>query len=381
MTTLVRGARLLDERGTVEGGTVEGGWVLLDGGGIAATGTGAPPGAGDVVDLPGADLVPGFVDLHVHGGGGHSFDDGPDAVARGLAVHRAAGTTRSVVSLVTAPLPDLERSLAGVADLAERDPTVLGAHLEGPFLAPSRRGAHDPRHLRAPTPGDVDRLLAAARGTLRQVTLAPELPGGLDAVRAFAAAGVVVAVGHTEADAALTAGAVDAGARLLTHALNAMPGLHHREPGPVGAALADPRVTLELVLDGAHVHPAVAKLLLDGAPGRVALVTDAMAAAGGGDGEHRIGDLAVTVAGGRAVLAGTGTLAGSTLTQDAALRAALAAGVGPVAAVAALTAVPARALGLGHRLGRLAPGYAADVVALGADRSVTAVWAAGERVR
>ncbi len=376
MTTLVRGGRLVDA-----GGVVEGGWVLLAGDAVAATGTGHPPPADERVDLPGADLVPGFVDLHAHGGGGHSFDDGPDAVRAALAVHRAAGTTRSVVSLVAAPLTELEVSLAGIADLAAADPTVLGAHLEGPFLAPTRRGAHDPRHLRAPTRADVDRLLAAARGTLRQVTVAPELPGALDAVRAFAAAGTTVAVGHTEADAARTADAFHAGARLLTHALNAMPGLHHREPGPVGAALADPRVTLELVLDGVHVHPVVAALLVSGAPGRVALVTDAMAAAGGADGEHRLGALEVTVRGGRAVLAGTDTIAGSTLTQDAALRNALAAGVDEVAAVAALTAVPARALGLGHRYGRLAPGYAADVVALGADRSVTAVWAAGTRIR
>jgi N-acetylglucosamine-6-phosphate deacetylase len=376
MTTLVTAARLLDE-----GGVVEGGWVLLDGDTIAATGTGDPPPAGERVDLGGAGLVPGFVDLHAHGGGGHSFDDGPDAVRAALAVHRAAGTTRSVVSLVAAPMAELEESLAAIADLAAADPTVLGAHLEGPFLARTRRGAHEARHLREPTRADVDRLLAAARGTLRQVTVAPELPGALDAVRAFAAAGVTVAVGHTEADAALTAAAFDAGARLLTHALNAMPGLHHREPGPVGAALADPRVTLELVLDGVHVHPVVAALLMAGAPGRVALVTDAMAAAGGSDGDHRLGALEVTVRGGRAVLAGTDTIAGSTLTQDAALRTALAAGVAEPAAVAALTAVPARALGLGHRLGQLAPGYAADVVALAADRSVTAVWAAGERVR
>ena len=376
MTTLLVGGRLLDA-----GGVVEGGWVLLDGDTIAATGTGTPPGADETVDLAGADLVPGFVDLHAHGGGGHSFDDGPEAIRRALAVHRAAGTTRSVVSLVAAPVEVLERSLAGVADLAEQDPTVLGAHLEGPFLAPARCGAHDPRHLRAPTPGDVARLLAAARGTLRQVTLAPELPGALEAVRAFAAAGVTVAVGHTEADAALTAAAFDAGARLLTHALNAMPGLHHREPGPVGAALADPRVVLELVLDGVHVHPVVAGLLLAGAPGRVALVTDAMAAAGGPEGAYRIGGLAVTVRGGRAVLAGTDTIAGSTLTQDVALRTALAAGVDPVAAVTALTATPARALGLGHRFGRLSPGHAADVVVLGPDRSVTSVWVAGARIR
>ena len=376
MTTLLAGGRLLDA-----GGAVEGGWLLLDGDTIAATGTGPPPAADAVVDLAGADLVPGFVDLHAHGGGGASFDDGPDAIRAALAVHRAAGTTRSVISLVAAPMAELEASLAGIAGLAAADPTVLGAHLEGPFLAPARCGAHDPRHLRAPAPGDVDRLLAAARGTLRQVTIAPELPGALEAVRAFAAAGVTVAVGHTEADAALTAAAVGAGARLLTHALNAMPGLHHREPGPVGAALADPRVTLELVLDGVHVHPVVARLLMAGAPGRVALVTDAMAAAGGADGAHRIGALDVTVRGGRAVLAGTGTIAGSTLTQDAALRHALAAGVDESDAVAALTAVPARALGLGDRLGRLATGYAADVVALGPDRSVTSVWAAGQRVR
>jgi N-acetylglucosamine-6-phosphate deacetylase len=376
MSTLLAGARLVDA-----GGVSGPGWVLLDGDAVTATGTGRPPAADETVDLAGADLVPGFVDLHAHGGGGAAFDDGPDAIRTALAVHRAAGTTRSVLSLVAAPLAELETSLAGIAEVADGDPTVLGAHLEGPFLAPARCGAHDPRHLLAPTADAVDRLLTAARGTLRQVTGAPELPGALQAVRDLTAAGVVVAVGHTEADAALTAAAFDAGARLLTHALNAMPGLHHREPGPVGAALADPRVTLELVLDGVHVHPVVARLLLAGAPGRVALVTDAMAAAGAGDGDHRLGGRTVQVRGGRAVVAGTGTIAGSTLTQDAALRTALAAGVEQVAAVTALTAAPARALGLESTVGRLAPGYAADVVALGPDRSVTGVWAAGRRIR
>ncbi|SFT33302.1 N-acetylglucosamine-6-phosphate deacetylase [Geodermatophilus amargosae] len=376
MSTLLTGARLVDA-----GGATGPGWVLLEGDAITATGTGRPPAADGTVDLAGAELVPGFVDLHAHGGGGAAFDDGPGAIRTALAVHRAAGTTRSVLSLVAAPLAELEASLAGIAEVAAGDPTVLGAHLEGPFLAPARCGAHDPQHLRAPTADVVDRLLVAARGRLRQVTVAPELPGALEAIRDLTAAGVVVAVGHTEADAALTAAAFDAGARLLTHALNAMPGLHHREPGPVGAALADPRVVLELVLDGVHVHPVVARLLLAGAPGRVALVTDAMAATGAGDGDHRLGSLEVRVRGGRAVVAGTDTIAGSTLTQDAALRTALAAGVDQVAAVTALTATPARALGLAGAFGRLAPGYAADVVALGPDRSVTAVWAAGHRVR
>ncbi|MGY1702715.1 hypothetical protein [Geodermatophilus sp. SYSU D00766] len=147
MRTLLAGGRLLDA-----GGATEDGWVLLDGDTITATGTGPPPPAEQTVDLPGAELTPGFVDLHAHGGGGSSFDDGPDAIRRGLAAHRAAGTTRSVVSLVAAPVEELAASLAGIADLAEEDPTVLGAHLEGPFLAPARCGAHDPATCGSPPP-------------------------------------------------------------------------------------------------------------------------------------------------------------------------------------------------------------------------------------
>ncbi len=264
--------------------------------------------------------------------------------------------------------------------VAGEDPTVLGAHLEGPFLAATRCGAHDPAYLRAPTLPDVRRLLDAARGTLRQVTLAPELPGALEAIPVLVGAGVTVAVGHTEADLDLARRAFDAGARLLTHAFNAMPPLHHRAPGPVGAALADDRVTLELVLDGHHVHPTVAVLLFAGAPGRVALITDAMAAAGAGDGEYRLGALDVVVREGRATLGNDGPLAGSALTQDAALRSAIAAGLTPVEAVTALTATPARALGLDDRLGRIAPGFAADVVVLDEDWTVRHVWAAGRRI-
>jgi len=374
-TTLLEGARRIDADGVVDG------WVLLDGDTVAATGTGRPPRADEVVDVAGRWLAPGFVDLHVHGGGGHAVEDGPASAAAALAAHRSHGTTRSLVSLVSAPLEVLEEQLAGVAALAAQDPCVLGAHLEGPFLAPSRRGAHDARALREPSPAAVRRLLDASAGALRQVTLAPELPGALDAVEALVDAGVTVAVGHTAADLALAGRAFDAGARLLTHAFNAMPGIHHRDPGPVVAALADERVVLEVVLDGHHVHPAVAGLLFAAAPGRVALVSDAMAAAGSGDGRYRLGGLDVAVRDGVAVVEGTTTIAGSTLTLDAALRTAVTVvGLDPVAAVTALTATPARALGLEARLGRLAPGFAADAVVLDEDWTVQAVWADGRVV-
>jgi len=375
-TTLLRNATRVDERGELPGA-----WLLLDGDIIAAAGSGDAPEATDTIDLQGSVIAPGFIDLHGHGAGGRSYDDGGDALAAALAVHRAHGTTRSVVSIVTNPLAELRERLAEVAALTETDPLVLGSHLEGPFLARERRGAHNPEFLREPDPATVDELLDAAAGTLRQVTLAPELPGALDAISRLTGSGVVAAVGHTEADLAQTRAAFDAGARILTHAFNGMSGIHHREPGPVIAAIDDPRVTLELVLDGHHVHPDVAELLFRGAPGRVALITDSMAAAAAADGDYRLGSLNVTVRDGLAVLSGTSTIAGSTLTQDAALRNAVTlSGLSRVEAVAALTAVPARALGLGSRLGLLESGYAADVVVLDDDLHVATVWAAGAPV-
>jgi N-acetylglucosamine-6-phosphate deacetylase len=377
VTTLVRGGRLLDARG---GTAADGAWVLLDGDRIASTGTDAPaPAAETVVDLGDATIAPGFIDLHVHGGGGHVVDDGEAELEAAIAAHRSHGTTRTLVSLVAAPLAELRETLAGIARLVARDPRVLGSHLEGPFLAPARRGAHEESFLRHPDPESVEGVLDAAAGTLRQVTIAPELPGALEAITRLADAGVVPAVGHTEADETIARAAFDAGARILTHAFNAMPGIHHRAPGPVVAAIGDERITIELILDGLHVHPRVAKLLWDAAPDRVALVTDAMAAAAEEDGDYRLGTLNVTVRDGLALLSGTDTIAGSTLTQDVALRQAIAMGAAPAAAIAALTRVPARAIGV-EGIGLLEPGYAADLVALDADWHVTEVWAAGARV-
>lgn len=376
MSTLFSGARKLDATGQVDDF-----WMLVEGDTIVSTGHGSAPVADVTVDVGGNWLVPGFIDLHNHGGGGHAFDDGPDEIVAALHTHRAHGTTRSLVSLVANPIANLRASLGAIADLTADDPLILGSHLEGPFLAPDRRGAHNLDHLREPEPSVIEEFIGAARGTLRLITIAPELPGAFEAMDVLVEAGVAVAIGHTESSFELASEAFDRGARMLTHAFNAMPGIHHRAPGPVVAAFDDERVILELILDGEHVHPDVAALVFASAPGRVALVTDAMAAAGSVDGDYRLGSLNVTVREGLAVLSGTNTIAGSTLTQDVALRCAVAkSGVEPQLAIAALTSTPARALGLDHRYGMLAPGFAADAVILDHGLHVTDVWANGSRV-
>lgn len=369
-------------------------WVLLDGPQVAAVGQGttwrarvdvegradgptpAPPGT-TVVDGTGKVLVPGFVDVHGHGalGVGYEQPAGPTEVLRAVEHHRSHGSTHQVLSLATAPLGALSERLALVAELTRTPGSgVLGSHLEGPWLALSHCGAHDTRLLRTPSAADVARLLAVADGTLVQVTLAPELPGATEAIRALVDAGAVPAVGHTGADLETTQRAFDAGARVLTHALNGMPGLHHRAPGPVAAALADDRVTLEVVNDGVHVHPAMVALLAAQAPGRVALVTDAGAATGQGDGTYRLGSMDVRVADGVARLAEGGSLAGSTLTLDAALRRAVQdVGLPLGQAVGAVTEVPARAVGRPD-LGVLQVGSRSDAVLLDARLRVDTVW-------
>ncbi|MET4781200.1 N-acetylglucosamine-6-phosphate deacetylase [Glaciihabitans sp. UYNi722] len=377
MTTLFYGARKLDGHGEIDEF-----WMLVDGDTITAAGSGRElPEATERIDVGGRWLVPGFMDLHTHGGGSHSYDDGPEEIAGALATHRAHGTTRTLLSLVANPVAQLRECLSVIADLAAVDPLVLGSHLEGPFLAPGRRGAHNPDFLMEPTPFAVEELIGAARGTLRQLTIAPELPGALEAIDVLVENEVTVAIGHSEMPFELAQQAFDRGARLLTHAFNAMPGIHHRAPGPVVAAFEDDRVTIELILDGEHVHPDVAAMAFHAAPGRIALITDAMAAAGASDGDYRLGSLNVTVQDGLALLSGTSTIAGSTLTQDVALRCAIELShISPIDAVAALTVTPARALGLEHRHGYLAPGYVADAVWLDHEWQVQQVWANGLRL-
>ena len=365
---------LTAERAFVEGVMVPDAWLEARDGVITAIGQGAPPRTPDLA-LTGT-LAPGFVDLHCHGAVGSAFDDDAPAWDAIDAFHAAHGATRRAVSLVTAPLEQLLPRVRAAAARAATDPAVLGIHLEGPFLADSHRGAHDPAALQAPTPGAVERLLEAGEGRILQVTIAPELPGALDAIGSFADAGVRVAVGHTGADAATARAAFDAGATLLTHACNGMPPMHHRSPGPLPVALRDERVTLEAIADGHHVDPEMLALLLQAAPGRVALITDAMAAAGMPDGDYRIGSLDVRVEQGLPRLAGGDAIAGSTLTLDRAIGVLVAAGVPLEAALDAATRAPADAVGRDD-LGRLAVGARADLVALDERLEVVGVWRDG----
>lgn len=299
---VLAGARVVRPVGVDAGGrvTVEDGRIVAD----ARPAEHRPAESSPVVDLTGHWLVPGFVDLHAHGGGGASFSAGTaEEALRVIRAHRAHGTTTMVASTVTGDLGDLAAQAGTLSELVEQG-DLAGIHFEGPFIAAGRCGAHEPTLLRDPDRSAVGELIDAARGTARMLTLAPELPGGIEAVRLLRDHGVIAAVGHTDATYEATRRAVEAGATVATHLFNAMPPLAHRAPGPIAALLEDERVTVELINDGTHLHPSVLGLAFRSAgAGRVAFVTDAMGAAGMGDGSYPLGPLRVEVAGGVARLA------------------------------------------------------------------------------
>ncbi|MER7707654.1 N-acetylglucosamine-6-phosphate deacetylase [Kitasatospora sp. NPDC097605] len=352
------GARLV-----LPGGVVEGDRLAVEGDRIAGLGGSATPGD---LDLTGYTVVPGFVDLHVHGGGGASYSSGIAEEALQVArTHLEHGTTTTVASTVTGEIDDLARQAAVLSELVE-DGVLAGIHFEGPFISHNRCGAHRPDLLRDPDPALVRKLVDAARGHARMVTLAPELPGGLDSVRMLADLGVIAAVGHTDSDYAKTLEAIEAGATVATHLFNAMPGIAHRAPGPIVALLEDERVTVELINDGVHLHPSVLDLAYGTAgASRVALITDAMGAAGMGDGLYPLGPLQVEVKDGVARLVEGGAIAGSTLTLDVAFKRSVTVnGLGLGQAVESLSTVPARLLGLADRIGSLEPGKLADLAVL-----------------
>ena len=382
-------------------GVLSPGWIRLAGSRIDAVGPGEPPGPTrlPLTDLGGAWVLPGFVDLHVHGGGGTSFTEGTAEDARRAAeFHRRNGSTTMLASLVTAPLADLEARAAMLAGLAAEG-VIAGLHLEGPFLAAARCGAQDPRHMIAPDVAAFASLHAAAAGQLRVITLAAELPGATDLITAAVQAGVIAAVGHTDATADVTSAAVDAGASHATHLFNGMRPLHHREPGPVGALLDRDEVSCEVIADGVHLHDTAIRLVARAAgPGRLVLITDAMAAAGMPDGRYRLGSMWVDVAGGEARLAAdagpgagappgagagprvSGAIAGSTATMASVVRHAIAAGLPVTDVAAAASTTPARVLGLAGRTGALSPGLDADLVVCDEAFGLRAVMRRGEWV-
>ncbi|GGN05658.1 N-acetylglucosamine-6-phosphate deacetylase [Lentzea pudingi] len=362
------------------GGVLENGWVSVRDGRIAAVGEGAAPD-GPTTNVGGGTIVPGFVDIHCHGGGGAAFTSAdPAKVRKAAAAHRKHGTTTMLASLVTRPVPELADQVAALAELVQEG-VVAGVHLEGPFLSAARCGAHDPAILCPPEQTSVTKLLDAGKGTVRMITIAPELEGAVNAVRQLVDNNVIAAIGHTDATEAQVRPAVDAGASVATHLFNGMRPLHHREPGPIGALLDDERVTVELICDLVHLHPTAVRLAARHAgPQRTVLITDAIAAASVGDGVYDIGGLEVRVVDGVPTLAGGASLAGSTLTMDMAFRNAVnSCGLTLVEAAYAASTRGAELLGLDT--GKLEAGLAADIVVLDAELKPQDVMVRGEWVK
>lgn len=345
-----------------------------------------PPGACEI-RAPGMTIVPGFVDVHIHGAGGHDVMEADpaalDAVARTAA---RFGTTSLVATTVTAALDPTCHSLEGIARfIRDKSPPggdapeaeILGIHFEGPFISHARRGVHPEDWIAVPSASSLSRMLGAAAGCGKILTLAPELPGALDLVDAARAEGLVVAMGHTDAIYDEAQAAIQRGARHAVHVFNAMRPFSHRETGVLGAVLTSPDVTTELIADGVHVDPAAMRLLFAAkGAARVVLVSDATSAAGMPDGTYRLGTFEVTVSGGvcRNI---HGRLAGSTLTLDRALSNVVALGVPLPDAARMLTLNPATLLGLELTKGVLAPGADADLVLLNSDMHVAGVMTRG----
>jgi N-acetylglucosamine-6-phosphate deacetylase len=359
------------------------GSVVIDGSRIVAAGAAGdvPVATGaTVINAGGMILVPGFIDLQLNGAFGHDFTADPAAIWRVAAGLPRYGVTAFLPTIITSPLEQVEAGMQVVRDGRPKDfrgAAPLGLHVEGPFLNPKKKGAHNQQYLRPPTPEAVAGWSPASG--VRLVTMAPENPGALEVIAALASRGVVVSTGHSMATYDEAVAGFDAGARYGTHLFNAMPALGHRDPGLPGALLADDRMTVGFIADGVHTHRSIIALVWRMlGPRRMSLVTDAMAALGMPPGSHRLGDYDVYVDATSCRLA-DGTLAGSILELDQALRNLLdITGCSLDEALETMTTTPARLLGLDGERGRIAPGYTADIVLLSSDLRVQTTIASGE---
>ena len=359
-------------------------WLLVEDGIIHSFGTPADglPAHQQRHDLPGALLAPAMLDIHVHGAAGHDViegtADGISHVSRYLATR---GVGAWLPTTVTAPVDDILRALDGLATLIEQGTLPgaqpLGIHLEGPFLSHAKRGVHPPAQLQPPSIPLFDRFWQAARGAIRLMTIAPELPGALELIAHATALGVRVSLGHSDATAVETRSGIAAGGRSATHTYNAMRGLGHREPGMLGVVLDDSNLFAEIIADGIHVDPIAVRLFYKAkGAARAILITDGMSATGMPDGRYKLGGFDVEVADGRCTH--DGVLAGSVLTMDRAVRNFANFTRAPLATVIRLaTANPASLTGFSDRHGVIAAGRRADLIALSPEGQLAATCIAG----
>lgn len=308
---------LRDNIQVFEAGSLFKGWAIVGQTGVEQVGKGRFPGstAELVIDSSAGYVTPGLIDTHVHGGGGFSADHNLQDMIGVIEFHHNHGVGKTFLSLVSAPIEELLASIENASSLIGSETRFLGLHLEGPFLSHSHKGAHDPGVLHSPADSEVEMLIEAGEGIIRSMTVAPELMSASQ-IQMLLEAGIQPCLGHTNADYEIARSHFKAGGRVLTHAFNGMRGIHHRDPGPVIAALENKDVFSELIADGVHVAPEVAKIL---DPARVILITDAMSATGLGDGSYHLGALEVEVSNGIA-RTHSGSLAGSTLTLDTAVK-------------------------------------------------------------
>ena len=381
---LIVNANIVTEEEVVSGGSVMLAGERIES--VSPSSAGVGSAADVVVDARGGWLLPGFIDVHVHGGYGADFMEAtPEALETITRFHGGNGTTVMLATTVTAPHDRIVDVLKAVRDYRQREmpyARLLGVHLEGPFISHKWPGAQNPAYIVPPQKQWVERWVADYPGLIRQLTLAPETEGALELIARLRGRGIVVAAGHTDATYEQIEAAVEAGLSQAVHTFNAMTGLHHRKPGTAGAVLSDDRIAAEVIADGHHVHPACIKLLARAKPAdKLILITDAMAAAGLGDGLYDLGGLAVVVKDGVARLKEGDSLAGSTLTMIDAFRFVVEkVGVSVPDASRMASGNPARQLGIFGETGSITPGKRADVLLVTPDLRLERIWIGGREM-